>query len=300
MSEHLLSIIIPTYNRPHLLLRAVESALKQTVDDLEVIVVDDASTEPISLPDYPKLRIIRLPENCGGAAARNIGAKAARGRWITYLDDDDELLPHMAQVSLDALAHATLPNPVAVLSGLDVVSEDGRVIQTRRPPTLPRGSHFCLEEIERGLSFSTKQTMVVEREVLLEIGGFDESFTSRVHTELFLRLNPACSILGLPTVTYRLFKHSGLRVSFDPSRRQVSFNQLVGRHKSLFLAHPKMFANFIYDHALMSYEFGQTLAALKSMGWAMSIHLLHTLARMGSPFKRRLLNISLRQAQVHV
>ena len=252
MSNPQISIIIPTYNRPHLLPRAVNSALAQTVEDIEVIVVDDASPEPVQLPEHPKLRIIRLPENSGGSAARNAGAKAAKGRWITFLDDDDELLPHMAEVSLEALAKTDLPKPVAALSSIEVVNGDGEVIKKRIPPTLARGSHFCLEDIEPGQSFLCKQTMVVERDVLLGIGGFDESFRSRVHTELFLRLNPVCSILGLPDITYRLFKHGGPQVTKDPSLRQVSFNRLILKHESIFKAHPETFAKFVFKHARRS------------------------------------------------
>lgn len=284
MSNPAISIIIPTYNRPHLLPNAIKSALAQTVEDVEIIVVDDGSPEPVQLSEYPRLKLIRLEKNSGGAVARNIGAKEARGRYICYLDDDDELLPHMVQVSLEALASTTLPEPVAVLSGIEVIAKDGR--KKRIPPTLPRGSHFCLEEIEPGLSFNTKQTMVIEREVLLSIGGFDETFTSRVHTELFLRLNRVCSLLGLPTVTYRLYKHEGEQVSSNPSLRQINFDRLLCKHKSLFEAHPKMFANFIFDHGIVLYKLGQIPAALKNVSWAMSIHPLHTFFRMTSPFAR--------------
>lgn len=288
MKQPLLSIIIPTYNRPHLLPKAVNSALAQTTEDIEVIVVDDASTKELELSPHPNLRIIRQPENRGGAAARNLGAKLAKGRWITYLDDDDQLLPYMAQVTLAALASTSLTQPVALLSGLEVIDENGKVLQKLIPPTLPKGCHFCLEEIERGKSFNTKQTMVIERELLLEINGFDESFTSRVHTELFLRLNQVCSLHGLPVVTYQLLKHQGERVSSNPLLRQKNFNRLINKHKQLFEAHPKMFANFIYDHAIMSYKLNQKQAALKSIAWAMSLHPFHTFARMGSPFKRGL------------
>lgn len=294
MKEPLLSIIIPTYNRPQLLSRAVNSALAQqtqTMEDLEVIVVDDASTEPFELPEHPQLRIIRQSENRGGAAVRNLGAKLARGRWISYLDDDDELLPHMAQVCLEALSQTNLPQPVALLCGLEEIGENGRVLQTRIPPTIPQGGHFCLEEIDKKKSFHTKQTMVVERKVLLDIGGFDESFSSRVHTELFLRLNPVCSLYGLPIVTYRLSKHQGERVSSNPLLRQQNFNRLLSKHKQLFETHPKMFANFIYDHAITSFKLGQRQAALKSVAWAMRLHPFHTFARMGSPFKRGILKL---------
>lgn len=288
MSTPQLSIIIPSYNRPHLLPRAVKSALEQTLEDIEVVVVDDGSTEPVNLPEHPRLRIVRLPENRGTAAARNAGAEAARGRWITYLDDDDQLLPHMAEVSLAALANTTLPKPVAVLSGLEVVGLDGKVTQTRIPPTLPRGKHFFLEEIEPGQSFLSKQTLVVERELLLSIGGYDESFSSRVHTEIFLRLNPVCSILGVPTVTYQLLVHEGPRISRDSSLRQVSFNQLVRKHESIFKAHPKMFAEFVYKHALMSYELSQKGAAFLSLLWALRIHPRYTLSRITEPLRKSL------------
>lgn len=284
-SNPCISIIIPTYNRPHLLPRAVKSALEQTIGDLEVIVVDDGSFEPVVLPEYPRVRIIRQSVNRGTAAARNAGAKAARGHWICYLDDDDLLLPQMTEVSLAALANTTLPPPVAVLSGLEVVNKQGQVVETRLPPTLPRGKHFFLEDIEPGQSFISKQTLVVEREVLLGIGGYDESFSSRVHTEMFLRLNPVCSILGLPTVTYQLCGHEGPRISRDPSRRQVNFQRLVKKHKSLFLAHPKAFARFVYQHAGNSYRVGQKKAAFASLLWAMQLDPIYTLTQVTSPIR---------------
>lgn len=279
MRDILLSIIIPTHNRPQLLQRAVNSALAQTIEDFEVIVVDDCSSEPVDLPEHPRLRIIQLTENKGVSAARNIGAKAARGRWICYLDDDDELLPNMAQVSLEAIKNTTLPKPVAVLSGIEVINRQGKVIQTRIPPTLPRGSHFGLEEIGPSKSFLSKQTLVVEKEVLLSIGGFDESFTSRETTELFLRLNSVCSILGIPQITYKLIKHEGFHLSKDLSR-QESFMSLVKKHKEAFQAHPKSFADLIYNEVIASYKMGQIKTGLKNLGWAMKISCRHTLGRM--------------------
>lgn len=289
MSTPLLSIVIPTRDRPHLLPYAVKSALEQTLEDLEVIVVDDASTEPVHLPEHPRLRIIRLSTPHGGAGARNAGTEAARGRWISYLDDDDRILPHMAVTSLEALEKATLPPPVGVISGIEVVNAQGQVTATRLPPPVrPRGAHFALEELEPGKSYNTKQTLVVEREVIRQIGGWDETFRSRVHSELFLRLNPACSLLGLPIVTYQLYSHEGVRVSSNPSLRQESFQRLIDKHRELFNAHPKMFANFVYEHAWMSYGIGQKRVAIANLLWAMQLHPIHTLARISSPFWRRL------------
>ncbi|MEA5598637.1 glycosyltransferase family 2 protein [Rivularia sp. UHCC 0363] len=283
MTNPLLSIIIPTHNRPQLVIRAVKSALEQTMEDLEVIVVDDASQVTPELPQDSRVRMIRLPQPSGGAAARNVGTKAACSRWITYLDDDDRLLPHMAKVSLKALSEKT-KSPVAVISGLEVVDAQGKISHKRIPPKLRKqGNHFFLEELEPGYSYNTKQTLVVERKVIEQIGGWDETFRSRVHSELFLRLNPACSIIGLPVMTYQLTAHEGARVSRDVQLRQESFQRLIGKHKSLFKAHSQMFAHFVYDQAIMSQKLNQHSAAISNLLWAMQINPVYTCKRLARP-----------------
>lgn len=300
--EALLTIIIPTYNRPRMVALAVKSALAQTIEatseasllegeasgKIEVLVIDDHSPEPLSLPVHPRLRIVRLPENCGGAAARNQGARLALGKYITYLDDDDQLLPGMAEAAITALKASDLPRPVGVLGGIEVVNEAGEVLKTRWPPTLPKGSHFSLEKISPDQSFLTKQTLVIEREVLLGIGGFDETFQSRVHSELFFRLNQACSLVGLPVITYQLRAHEGPRVSSNPALRQTSFKQIVAKHRALFESHPEQFAKFLYDHAQKSSMLGQRQAALKALTWAFKVHPFHSSWLVGQEVKARL------------
>ena len=269
MSGPAISIIIPTHNRPHLLPRAVQSALNQTHQDLEIIVVDDASREAVQLPEDPRLRVIRLEQGVGGAGARNVGTQAARGRWVTYLDDDDCLLPHMVEVSLAALAAVVDDASVAVISGIQKVNEHGEILSTRLPPSrCPQGNHFFLEPPEPGRSYHTKQTLVVARDLVLQIGGWDATFRSRVHSEFFLRLNPACTLIGLPTVTYHLLSHMGSRVSGNAKLRQESFQQLIQKHRAAFESHPQMFADFVYRHAIRSYQMGQTHAALVHVFWA--------------------------------
>ncbi len=93
----LVSVVIPTFNRPHLVVEAVESVLHQSHANLEVIVVDDGSqtdTESAICDRFsdPRVRFYRQ-ENAGQAAARNRGAKAARGEFIGFLDDDDLWFP---------------------------------------------------------------------------------------------------------------------------------------------------------------------------------------------------------------
>jgi glycosyltransferase involved in cell wall biosynthesis len=233
--------------------------------------------------------LIRLPASRGASAARNVGARAARGKWVAHLDDDDQLLPHFAEVSLDALAHTTLPKPVAVISGLEVVNEQGQVFQTHIPPTLPRGSHFGLEKIDPRLSFWSKNTLVVEREVLIGIGGFDESFTSLQYTEMFLRLNRECSILGIPVLTYRLFMHEGPHLSRDPSRRRANFDRLVRRHQSLLSAHPSMLATLLLRNAYAMYNLGHRREAFVGLCKGMRLQPRHSVIKIASFVWRKLL-----------
>jgi glycosyltransferase involved in cell wall biosynthesis len=97
--EPVVSVIIPTYNRTHLVGRAIQSVLNQTYQDFELIVVDDASKDNTKekIKEFQKKdsRIIYLKHNInkGGSSARNTGIKAAKGRYIAFLDSDDEYVP---------------------------------------------------------------------------------------------------------------------------------------------------------------------------------------------------------------
>lgn len=88
------SVVIPVFSRAAAVVRAIESVTTQSYADYEIIVVDDASTddtaERVAALGIGKLRLLRHETNRGAAAARNTGVKAARGRWVAFLDSDDE------------------------------------------------------------------------------------------------------------------------------------------------------------------------------------------------------------------
>lgn len=102
----MVSIVVPTYNvGPALLRAAIASALAQTYTDLEVIVVNDASTDDTmtAVGEFvdPRLQVINLPENRGLSGARNAGTDIACGQWISFLDADDRMMPTMIERLLD-------------------------------------------------------------------------------------------------------------------------------------------------------------------------------------------------------
>ena len=96
MKNPTVSVIIPTYNRAHLVGRAIKSVLNQTYRDFEIIVVDDGSTDNTKdiIKEFQKkdkrIKYIPYEKNKGGSAARNTGIKAAKGEYIAFLDSDDE------------------------------------------------------------------------------------------------------------------------------------------------------------------------------------------------------------------
>jgi len=129
--------IVPTVGRPGLVRRAIASALRQTLRDLEVVVVvdgpDAATVAALRGIDDPRLRVVELPANAGLGAARNAAVDAARGRWTALLDDDDEWLPAKLERQLATAERSRRAAPI-VSCRFRARSEDGDVVLPRRVP----------------------------------------------------------------------------------------------------------------------------------------------------------------------
>lgn len=101
----MISVILPTYNRANTLQRAVDSVLRQTLHDWELIIVDDGSTDEtpqiLAKVSDPRVRVCRHPRNRGVTAAKNTGLDHIRGDWFTGLDSDDEMTPEALEVMLE-------------------------------------------------------------------------------------------------------------------------------------------------------------------------------------------------------
>lgn len=118
MESGLVSVIIPTYNRFESCCKAIESVLAQTYPHFEILVIDDASTDPVYdnnvLESYPKTTVLHLERNsrefhkvtCANGAVRDIGIQLAKGEWIAFLDDDDLWLPNKLHTQLTELQGA--------------------------------------------------------------------------------------------------------------------------------------------------------------------------------------------------
>lgn len=111
-----ISVVIPTRNRPALVLRAVMSVLSQTYSSIEIVVVvdgpDDETIRALKKITDPRLRILALEKNVGGSDARNAGSESATGDWIAFLDDDDEWLPEKLERQIEVALGLRNPFPV--------------------------------------------------------------------------------------------------------------------------------------------------------------------------------------------
>jgi GalNAc5-diNAcBac-PP-undecaprenol beta-1,3-glucosyltransferase len=117
----LVSVVIPTYRRPHLVVRAIASVLRQTHRHLEVLVVDDCSPDDtqsvVQSVGDPRVRYIRHETNKGLPAVRNTGIRAARGEYIAFLDDDDEWREDKLEKQLSAIGNYDAVTCTAVVDG---------------------------------------------------------------------------------------------------------------------------------------------------------------------------------------
>lgn len=133
----MVSVVVPTAGRPHLIARAVRSALAQSLRELEVVVVVDGpdtdTTAALGRIADPRLRTIELPSRLGVGAARNAAVESARSPWIALLDDDDEWLPDKLALQLEA-AHASIYGQPIVSCRFVSRTDHGDVVLPRRLP----------------------------------------------------------------------------------------------------------------------------------------------------------------------
>jgi GT2 family glycosyltransferase len=191
MTSERLSVVIPAFNAARTIRSAVRSTLSQTAPVLEVIVVDDGSTdataEVVGAIADPRVRLVSRA-NGGPSAARNTGIAAARGEWVAFLDSDDLWLPRYVETASAALTAA--PNPgfaytdaYVFHSGRGQVKR-GSAMDALDPPP-PDRAGFLAALLRRNFVFTSA---TVPAAVLSAVGGYDESLPLSEEYDLWLRI----------------------------------------------------------------------------------------------------------------
>lgn len=170
----LVSVVITTYRRPHLVTRAIDSALAQTLQEIEVIVIvdgpDPEAEAVLSQIDDPKFRFVILPENVKLAGARNAGVKEARGNWIAFLDDDDEWLPNKLEAQLEVAQASQYRYPIVSSRILNKTPKGDFVWPRRFPKPSEHLSDYLFVRsfFIQGEGFILPSTYFTKRELLLK------------------------------------------------------------------------------------------------------------------------------------
>jgi glycosyltransferase involved in cell wall biosynthesis len=188
------SVVIPTRNRSHLILRAVKSALTQTFNLIEVIVVvdgpDENTVRALHQIDDSRLRIVTLPESVGGAGARNVGVNQAQGSWIAFLDDDDEWLTQKIEKQIEVANRSRYTFPV-VSSRLIARTLKGDFIWPRRLPSAAGAISeylFARNSLFKGEAVIQTSTLLTKRELLVQ-HPFKKELLKHQDTEWILRVS---------------------------------------------------------------------------------------------------------------
>ncbi len=183
--DPLVSVIIPTFNRAGMVREAVATALSQTYKNLEVVVVDDGSSDATGAalaPYASRIRVRRREARGGVSAARNLGVAAARGEWLALLDSDDLWRPEKLARQMAYLQ----ANPGMRLCQTDEIWVR-RGVRVNKPLSHHKtGGRIFLPSLER--CCVSPSAVILHRDLLAAHGGFDEALPAAEDYDLWLRL----------------------------------------------------------------------------------------------------------------
>lgn len=193
------SVVIPAFNRAASIRPAIESVLRQSWRDFEIVVVDDGSTdftpEAVRAIEDPRLRLVEAPRNLGAGAARNLGIEEARGDWIAFQDSDDDWLPE--KLARQAAFQAGLPGDYVasfctkIDYGFDGKGRYGARLASCMPdPSETIVSGDLSRRLLRG-NIIGPQTALISKAAFLAAGGFDTRLRNNEDWDFFIRLSEA-------------------------------------------------------------------------------------------------------------
>jgi glycosyltransferase involved in cell wall biosynthesis len=243
------SVVMPTYNTERYIAAAVRSALEPSAPDVEVLVIDDGSTDhtvaEVRAIDDPRIILIPISASGGPARPRNIGIRHARAPYISLLDSDDLLKPGKLAASVAALERCSSAG--FAFGDFERMDADGNVYETsvsyaypvfRALRSEPAGGDWRLirqSELARGLlyeNFIGTSGVVMRKDLVMALGGFDETLLNGDDLDLWFRLAHRCDALYSPSVgfSYRILSKSVARG--PPIRTALSRIMVLRRERA--------------------------------------------------------------------
>lgn len=257
------SVIIPTYNRSHFILDAIDSVLNQAFQDFEIIVIDDGSNDDTRevLRKYDAIVNHVYQENKGRSEARNTGIKIAKGEYIAFLDDDDIWLPQKLEKQITFLD--ANPDIGLVHAFTEVIDEEGRMLtaDTKNRLKLYRKavkvgytyegmSHLCVMFMS---------TVMLRKECLDKVGLFDPNIPAFEDWDFYLRFALKYSIVMIPEFLVRFRMHKGRTTTdeFAEGRIKTAMKHLTLLNSCIGIPFRSKIQYNFYVHLANTYYFNR-------------------------------------------
>jgi len=251
MKEKKVSVIIPTYNRAHVLKRSIQSVMNQTYKELEIIVVDDGSTDDTKdlinklQQQDERIKYIRHDKNRGAAAARNTGIKASAGIYIAFNDSDDEWLPTKLEEQVSILEN-TPPYIGVVYTGLLRIEKD-RKIYLPSAKIRKKDNNIHKEIIKN--KFIGLPSMLMRKVCFEKVGLFDEQLPALEDWELLIRVSKYFKFKYIPKPL--VIAHSLSNRVSTPQTHAKARKLILQKHYREFSQHKKLLIKHLLLYLLL-------------------------------------------------
>lgn len=220
MSDPTVTVILPVYNGENYVRFAIESVLNQTVKDLELVVVDDGSTDstPEIIASYgPPLRYVRQ-ENTGVAGAFNHGLRLAQGKYISWLSHDDIFQPTKLEKQLEALRK--LDSPGICYTDIESIDSEGRVVTEYKLPEYVRGETLR-RVLTGGPICSACYSLMYDRRCIEQAGTYSVELRYTQDVDMLSRLVRHFPLLHVPEPLMQVREHATRAIHTDGWKREV-------------------------------------------------------------------------------
>ena len=245
----MVTVVITTCKRtPDLVERAILSVIHQLYTEWELMVIDDSPSDwelrnkvsdmVLSYSAKNNIQYIPNETNKGACFSRNVGLMRAKGKYIGYLDDDDEWLPEKLTKQVKALDESS--EDVALVYGpfYRKIIETGEIELLERP--LLSGMLYD-ELMHRGNIFGGMSMPLMRTQCVIDVGGFDELMQSVQDMDLWLRLAKQYKIISIPYPLVVYYEYKGERISNNPLKKIAGLQRLYSKNMDYLLANKELY-----------------------------------------------------------
>ena len=287
------SVVIPSYNRSELLLNAIESVLRQTYTDYELIVIDDGSTDDTRKKLLPYMERIRYlyQSNQGASAAQNAGIRVSRGKWVSILGSDDIWQPTKLERQFEVLsilgsefgACVTNCDYIGNPEMNSTVFEEAGINTNKEYGPLENPILYIVKE--NGIC---AQSLLVLRSLLNDLGGFDENLGLSEDRDLIFRLSfkTRFCFISTPLVSIGRTPDVQRLTSLLSRKDDQSYKWLELAHKKM-LSRPELVDHEIREtikNELIAIYYGWARERIGNLRFLITLHIIRKIRKMGPSY----------------